>query len=735
MRNILFADFETRCRLDLSVVGLDNYVRQAESLMLGWAINDRKVRIWLPMSEKMPAELEDAVLNPDFLVVSWYAQFERLIFRHCHKVEIPIPRFRDPMIYARHMSMPGKLDSVCEILKIGKDEAKIKDGDRLIKLFSIPNGQEGQETLYGVSKGFNLPEEHPQDWKRFQEYCIRDTEIERKIFHLLEKFTFPEEQWADWHRDQRMNERGMPFNSVRAKKALGLAVRYKEESKKELNKMTGLANANSTQQLLPWLDARGYAWGSMEKKYVDTELANPHSKLTPEARAVLELRRKSSQNSYKKLEKMLNLVSPDGRIRFQFAYMGAARTGRWSAYGAQVMNMPRPIKAIKKMDAAQIFDLIDREAYDEILKKFDNSVLPFVASVIRMMFEAPPDKKMVVCDLSSIEYGVVGWLARGRAIMECLRLKRDAYIDFVPHLYPDRGYTYESVMALAAEIRDVLRQQAKAPVLGGGFGLGGGELVVNQFGDTVRTGMWGYALNVCGVDMSKELAHAAVRAYRKVNHEVVQLWADMENAFKWVLKHGGKITVGEVTWDKQEREWIPVSGNFTGAKITFSRVQSKACGNIIRMRLPSGRYLHYLNAHIEEEQFTWTNKDTGRKETGTSEVLYYAGIEHSQTEDEEGAIAKKSHKWGKTKTYGGKLTENAVQAIARDVLVHGTALAEEMLFEIFGLFHDEMATLVMNSWDAPTLNDLRFCMSESPAWAPTMILGAEGYTGQYYKKG
>jgi hypothetical protein len=100
----------------------------------------------------------------------------------------------------------------------------------------------------------------------------------------------------------------------------------------------------------------------------------------------LMLRRKSAQNSHTKLETMIAMASPDGRLRHQFMFMGAARTGRWSAYGAQVMNMPRPIKAIKKMMPEKIFDLVDREAYDEILEKFDNSTLPFVASIIRMMF-------------------------------------------------------------------------------------------------------------------------------------------------------------------------------------------------------------------------------------------------------------------------------------------------------------------------------------------------------------
>ena len=50
------------------------------------------------------------------------------------------------------------------------------------------------------------------------------------------------------------------------------------------------------------------------------------------------------------------------------------------------------------------------------------------------------------------------------------------------------------------------RQNSKPPALGAGYGLGGGELYTNEYGDEVRGGLWGYALQVCGVDMPKELA-------------------------------------------------------------------------------------------------------------------------------------------------------------------------------------------------------------------------------------
>ena len=388
-RKLLFADFETRGPLDLSEVGLDRYARQAEPLILGWAVNNKNVLPWLPiMGETMPSELEDAVLDPAVIIISWNAQFERCIFKHALRIDIPIARFRDPMILARSLSMPGKLESVCDILKIAEDKAKLKDGARLIKLFCEPNGQAGQETLYGVSKGFNLPQEFPEDWQKFIEYCRRDVEIERLLFHKMEKLSFPEEQWADWHLDQKINETGIPINLARARKALALAERYKKESREKLNQLTGLENANSRDQLLPWLEARGYAWGSLLKNYVEMELKNAASKLTAEAREVLLLRQKSSQNSYKKLERLLAQTGPDGFLRYQFMYMGAARTGRWSAGGVQVMNFPRPIKSVEK-NPERALELLDAENYEQILAEYDGSTLPFVASCLRMMIEVP----------------------------------------------------------------------------------------------------------------------------------------------------------------------------------------------------------------------------------------------------------------------------------------------------------------------------------------------------------
>ena len=184
-KNVLFLDCETYSKLDLPERGLDNYARAAHMHMLAYALNRRKVQVWFPRKEEMPEESSLLLRSPNIIKIAWNAQFERTIFRHVLGLEIPIPEWRDPLVIARSLSLPGGLEKTGEILKLNADEAKFPDGKRLIKLFCEPNGEEGQETLFGVSSGFNDEGTHPEDWKKFVDYCIRDVEAERTLWYKM----------------------------------------------------------------------------------------------------------------------------------------------------------------------------------------------------------------------------------------------------------------------------------------------------------------------------------------------------------------------------------------------------------------------------------------------------------------------------------------------------------------------------------------------------------------------
>ena len=78
--------------------------------------------------------------------------------------------------------------------------------------------------------------------------------------------------------------------------------------------------------------------------------------------------------------------------------------------------------------------------------------------------------------------------------------------------------------------------------------------------------------------------------------------------------------------------------------------------------------------------------------------------------------------------------ENGDQAISRDLLLNAMLEADALGLNLWGLFHDELASEDDDDVFGLTLEDLLWCMRAIPEWAPGLILDAEGYTGPVYHK-
>lgn len=231
-----------------------------------------------------------------------------------------------------------------------------------------------------------------------------------------------------------------------------------------------------------------------------------------------------------------------------------------------------------------------------------------------------------------------------------------------------------------------------------GYMLSGGELITNEVGDEVRTGLWGYA-EAMGIKMTREQSHDAVRIFREAYLEVVQFWYDMKDAaFKAVSEH---LTV----------------------KVGFLTFEGRR--GLLSIRLPSGRRLNYLQPRIETVKRTFQRTGPDGKpytETRMMETLTYAGQ------------ATGSRAWVRVQTHPGKLAENVTQAVAADVLACGIMAAEADGFPIVLHVHDE---IVAEVWDHDTDHTPeRLCevMSRVPKWAPGLPLAAAGERTKFYKK-
>jgi len=230
-----------------------------------------------------------------------------------------------------------------------------------------------------------------------------------------------------------------------------------------------------------------------------------------------------------------------------------------------------------------------------------------------------------------------------------------------------------------------------------GYMLSGGEEVENESGDLVKTGLWGYSEQL-GVKTTREEAHAAVRIFREAYPKVVQGWANLKQAAFDCVRDRTTIRVGPVTF--------------------------KGEAGIMRVRLPSGRVLHYLYPRIEDvrREFTKTLADGAV----VKEVKYVPSLSYE-------GVDQKTKKWVRLHTHGGRLTENLVQAIARDVLAVGLMRAKKLGFKIILHVHDEIVCEVPDN-SKLTIDDLCEAMASPISWAQDLPLAAEGHVSLIYKK-
>lgn len=133
-------------------------------------------------------------------------------------------------------------------------------------------------------------------------------------------------------------------------------------------------------------------------------------------------------------------------------------------------------------------------------------------------------------------------------------------------------------------------------------------------------------------------------------------------------------------------------------------VSFKYAKGILFMTLPSGRSLAYVQPRFDGRELT------------------YMGM--NQT----------TRKWERTKTWGGKLTENLIQAIARDCLAESMAKIQQAGYHIVMHVHDEVIVEVPSEDAEEHLKRIEELMGEPIKWAPGLLLTADGFNSPYYRK-
>lgn len=188
------------------------------------------------------------------------------------------------------------------------------------------------------------------------------------------------------------------------------------------------------------------------------------------------------------------------------------------------------------------------------------------------------------------------------------------------------------------------------------------------------------ALKAMGAKMPEEEMQPLVDAWRAANPNIVAFWNALDRAARAIIRRKTSARIGKVALYWQDDKMF--------------------------MRLPSGRNLCYQSPHFTENRF------------GSDAIGYYAPNATGQMVVQE--------------TFGGKLAENATQAIARDILAHALLTLEKNGYPVVFHVHDE--SVIEKPIGQGSLEEACRLMAIAPDWAEDLPLRADGYECAYYQK-
>lgn len=697
MSDFINLDFESRSEVDLKKYGLDRYSADSstEIIMSAWSVNGGRVQYWdITESKRPPAELREALADPHVVKWAFNAQFERIMTLRRWGIETPYESWRCTMILAYMMGFSGDLAMIGKAMGLPQDKLKLDEGKKLIQMFCKPKKPTKNQPYRWLDALTN-----PEEWSSFGGYNRQDVVSEMAIKAKLDsdKYPIPEREWHMYAIDQRINDRGVQIDTHFARQAIALAERRKPAIVSQMRKITGCANPGSTPQLLPWLQDNGYPFQDLRADTVKKVIREAgHNGIEPIAVDVLRMRQNSNKSSLAKYQTMLDAAGEDGRFRFSLQFHGASRTGRWAGRRIQTQNLPRTPKALENVVPLGWANEMIRAGDLSGLDLLNGEPMDTLVGCIRSAFVPGPGKKFVVCDLSSIESVVIGWITNCKWFMDTLAAGHDLY----------RAFAGEW-LHLPYEETKPHRSKAKPATLGAGYRLGGGDLL----DDGKKTGLWAYGENM-GVFMTKEEAHSSVQAFRELCPEIVQTWYALENAVKRCLSTKQDVKVIRRCDDGPDYE-LP---------LTIEYRKPFLC-----IKLPSGRRLYYFDPKMEQR--TMKGKD---------------GEEYTKANFSYMSKPMQGNGWVRVYSHGGKLVENIVQAVARDVLAIGMSrvdkhgLSHEHLpwdIETVMHIHDELVNEVdEEADDEQALAFVHRCMTAPISWAPGLPLGAAGFVHDCYRK-
>lgn len=708
--------------------------------------------------------------------------FERSIWAHVcvpkygwPSLEPNVYQLRCSMAKARVNAYPGGLGDLSDVLKL--PTPKDARGKALLDKFSVPrnptasdprtrifplwthpgappaplppkSSREAQKAHRAATKAWEQAVLDHQDTLALAAYCDTDLEAEQGASDRMYPMTEAERLF--WWVDQEINWRGVGIDRQGVEDCIAILGQVLERYGQEFNQLTGL-QVTQLQALKTWLAQRGVAMESMDQEAVEEALKRKplpgQAPMAPHVRRALEIRELTGSASVKKLFAMAKRCPADDRLRNLIVHHGA-RTGRPTGEGPQPLNLPKPGPDLAwcdspachrpfKQDAAVCpwcFNRAPREEWDpkqqrmvnrwhsewgerpkglpdwvglpadyalEIMRAqdmglvelfFGNALLT-ISGCIRGLFVAGPGMELIASDYSAIEAVVTAQLAGEQWRLDAFAAGVDIYVASASKITGKSVEWYKDYQLQNGHKHPDRQKIGKVAELGLGFGGW-----VNAW----------LAFDDSGTFSEQEIKRLIIR-WREESPAILEFW-------------GGQFR--GAPWDPDSRpELYGVEGHailalqHPGVVFDFKGLKFQVRDGHLFIRLLSGRELTYRDARLVPSQ-------RPHARPGELVIVYWTWNSNPKY----GAPG-----WVLMNTFGGRLTENIVQATAHDILRHAILELRAAGYPTVLHVYDEIVTEVPAGLGS--IEEQERIMMALPAWARGWpIKAAGGWRGRRYRK-
>ncbi|WP_051389628.1 DNA polymerase [Bradyrhizobium sp. Ec3.3] len=710
-------DFEGLSAADLKRVGSWLYSRHSTTRphCLAYHVpGSDEIKLWhrayprLGIEESPPPEDLFQWIAEGGLVEAHNAGFEQNFWQNVMGPqygwpEVPDDQWMCSAAKCAALALPRSLEGAIEAL--GLSQKKDPRGENFVKKYCKPvrlsakerdalgeDYVEFAEDIEGITTGW--------------EYCKQDVRAEMAVSDALPDL-IPDEQKL-WRITQEMNRRGVLIDTDLARSALRMADKAKRKINGELEGITGIKAGSQREALKKWL-----------AQHEQLELADTTAKtlewwldrrkdLSPRARRVLTIIKEVNRTSTNKFKRMLECVDDDDRARDLMTFCGAERTGRYAGKGIQVQNLPKG-RFAKHLPKKTALDLAveDIKSGDlEWCEAVHGDIMNLIASCLRGAIIAPKGRNLVSADYAAIEARCVLWESGANTALNVFREGKDIYCDMASGIYgyeickdedAKKRFPDAQIARVINSMGATQRDFGKVAVLGLGYGMGYlkflitlrtynivltraevlammGKKRLEKYEGIVRKKLFPKpddfddarkhklaereaARNRRALRDEREdpeavlhelaLCKYTVDTYRSRYSEVPEMWKAQEAAAVEAIQHPGRrVKCGVVTWFVE--------------------------GRFLKCLLPSGRTLNYCDPELKPTKTSWGE---------VRPQIRFMGRD------------QKTNKWVRQATYGGKLTENITQAIARDIMAYAKIALREGYGHIYDLLisiHDQI---------------------------------------------